>query len=423
MLLKRRHFLSAASALATAAVLPRAGRAAARARVVVVGGGWAGLAAARHLRELAPEIDVTLLEKNPRFWSCPLSNKWLVGQLGDDLLEQDYAAAARYWNYRFVQAAVHAVDRDARRVHSSAGEFAYDWLVLAIGIRHDWTAWFGDDREGALLAEQRFPPAWTSAGQFAALREKLRNFKGGDLLMTVPPAPFRCPPAPYERAALLAGWFAERRVPARILIFDANPPSREFQRLFGEFGDRVVYRTQLPLVAVDPHARRARTEFEEYGFDDAILLPPQQAADLAWQAGLIGSDSAGRPTGWVAADPLSFASHGDERTFVVGDALGHVSDLFGHYPKSAHMAVRQGRIAAHQIAARARGTAVTSELPDSLCHITTRYAPPEAIRLATTYRLRGDGMLMQQARTERNPQPQGEDIAWLRGLLAEVLVP
>lgn len=422
-MLKRRGFLAAAAALGGASLLPRGATAAHGGRVVIVGGGWAGLSVARHLRELAPDLDLTLLESNARFWSCPLSNKWLVGQMDNALLSHDYSAAAHRWGYRFVQAQATAIDRDTRRVISPTGRFDYDWLVLATGIRHDYAAWFGDDRESAMLAQQQFPAAWTAGDEFRILREKLHAFRGGDLLLTIPPAPFRCPPAPYERAALLAGWFAARRLPGRIVILDANPPFQEFQRLFREFGERVAYHAQTRVVGVDPRARVAKTEFEDFGFDDAILMPPQQAGDLAWHAGLIGRDAQRKPSGWVDADPLTFVTRADERIFVAGDTLGHVSDLFGHYPKSAHMAVRQGRLVARQIAARAHDTTVAPEFPDSLCHIATRYAPPEAIRLAANYRLRGDGVLMQQAKTERDPQPQGEDVAWLRRMLDEVLGP
>jgi NADPH-dependent 2,4-dienoyl-CoA reductase/sulfur reductase-like enzyme len=422
--LKRRHFMGASAALGVAALLPQASSAQAnkarRPRVVVVGGGWGGLSAARYLHEFAPELDVTLLDRHPAFWSCPLSNKWLVGLLDGRLLTHEYTAAARAWGYRFVQAEVDAIDRDKRQVVTPAGRFDYDWLVLAEGIRHDYRTWFGDDHEAAALTQKQFPAAWTAGDEFRILHAKLNAFRGGDLLMTIPPAPFRCPPAPYERAALLAGWFAARKIPGRIVILDANPPFQEFQRLFHEFGERVAYRAQTRVVGVDPRARIAKTEFEDFGFDDAILMPPQQAGDLAWQAGLIGRNGGGKPSGWADADPLSFVSRADERIFVAGDTLGHVSDLFGHYPKSAHMAVRQGRLVARQIAARAHDKPVAAEFPDSLCHIATRYAPPEAIRLATSYRLRGDGVLMQQAKTGRDPQPQGEDLAWLRSMLDEV---
>lgn len=425
MLMQRRRFLAAAASLGTAALLPGRARAAGapHGRVVIVGGGWGGLSAARHLRETAPGLDITLIERNAAFWSCPLSNKWLVGQLDGPRLRRDYAAAAQRWNYRFVRGEVSAIDRDRRQVVSSAGTFDYDWLVLAVGIRHDYAAWFGDDRETAEYARATYPAAWTPGAEFAVLRDKLHKFRGGDLLLTIPPAPFRCPPAPYERAVLLAGWFQSRGIPGRIIVLDANPPFQEFQRRFREFDEHIVYRTQMPVVSVDPRKRLVRTEFEDFGFDDAILMPPQQAGELAWQAGLIGRNAEGRPTGWAATDPLHFTARDDARIFMIGDMIDRVSPLFGHYPKSAHMATRQGRLVAEHIAARSRGEEATRDLPDSLCHIATRFDPPEAIRLATSYRLRGDGVLMQQSRTERDPQPRDEDVAWLQSLLGEILVP
>lgn len=421
--MQRRRFLSAALACGTAAALPHRARATSRQqRALVVGGGWGGLAAARYLRAFAPDLDVTLIEKNARFWSCPLSNKWLVGLLDDHTLSHDFHAAARTFGYRFVQAEATAIDRDGRQVLTTAGAFAYDWLVLAAGIRHDYAAWFGADHEAAALTQQRFPAAYQPGGEFPALRAKLENFRGGDLLMTVPPAPFRCQPAPYERAALLAGWFEARKIPGRIVILDPNPPFQEFQRIYRDrFPQRIAYHAQTAVVGIDLQRRLARTEFDDYPFEDAILMPPQQAGDLAWQAGLIGRDGAGKPTGWAAVDPLTFAARADERIYMIGDMIDRVSVLFGHYPKTGQMAASQGRIVARQIAARARGTTAAAEMPDSLCLITTSYESPTAIRIAANYRIRGDGEIAQQTKTERDAQPRGEDLAWARGLFAEIL--
>ena len=156
----RRNFLAVALAACAAplfaqeppALLPAAkGR-----RVVVVGGGWGGLSAARHLRALAPELEVVLLERNPAFFSMPLSNKWLAGLVDEKLLAHDYRAAAQAYGYAFVQAEVGAVDRERRRVHTAQGTLDYDWLVLAVGIRHDYAAWFGDDRRAIDEARARF---------------------------------------------------------------------------------------------------------------------------------------------------------------------------------------------------------------------------------------------------------------------------
>jgi NADPH-dependent 2,4-dienoyl-CoA reductase/sulfur reductase-like enzyme len=198
--------------------------------VVIVGGGWGGLATAHALRRLAPELDITLLERNAAFWSCPLSNHWLVGRLDTTLLSRDYAAAASAQGYRFIQAEATAIDRDKRRIITTAGTFAYDWLVLSVGIRHDYTAWFGSDRRAAEMAQTLYPAAYTQEQEFTILRDKLMSFKGGNLLMTVPPAPYRCPPAVFERAVLMAGWLESRKIPGHLVIIDPNPPFQEFQR-------------------------------------------------------------------------------------------------------------------------------------------------------------------------------------------------
>jgi NADPH-dependent 2,4-dienoyl-CoA reductase/sulfur reductase-like enzyme len=158
-------------------------------------------------------------------------------------------------------------------------------------------------------------------------------------------------------------------------------------------------------------------------------MPPQQAGDLAWQANLIGHDAAGKATGWAAVDPFTFTAVADSRVFMVGDMIDRVSPLFGHYPKSGQMACRQGRIVARQITARTREQReqreqiAPLEFPDSVCHITTQFDPPEALRIETSYRLRGDNVIMQQAQTTPTLQPRGEDLAWAQKLFGEFLAP
>ena len=421
----RRNFLAVALAAGAAplfaqeppALLPAAkGR-----RVVVVGGGWGGLSAARHLRALAPELEVVLLERNPAFFSMPLSNKWLAGLVDEKLLAHDYRAAAQAYGYAFVQAEVGAVDRERRRVHTAQGTLDYDWLVLAVGIRHDYAAWFGDDRRAIDEARARFACAWTPGGEFRALQARLDNFKGGDLVMTIPPPPYRCQLAPYERALVIAHLFKSRAVPGRLTLLDPNPPPQRFADVFEE-----QYKGQIQVVpharvkSVDPFAKTIATEFDDIRFDEAILMPPQQAGDLAWQAGLIGRDKDGKPTGWAAQDPLHLHALGDERVFLVGDLIDRASPLFGHYPKSGHLAAHLGRIAAQEIAARARGVAPEALLPESRCFVTTRMEPQESLRVDTQYRVRGDGLIVQTTKQNFDPNPRGEDVEWAKGMFGEL---
>lgn len=426
MAFTRRRLLSAALAACAAplfaqqapALLPAAkGR-----RVAVVGGGWGGLSAARHLRALAPELEVVLLERNPSFFSLPLSNKWLAGLVDGTLLSHDYRAAARTFGYAFLQAEVSAIDRDKRRVHTAGGTLDYDWLVLAVGIRHDYAAWFGEERRAIERARQDFFCAWTPGGEFRALKAKLENFKRGDLVMTIPPPPYRCQPAPYERALVIGHLFKARAVPARLTLLDPNQVPQHFADVFEEqYKDQIAVVPHARIKSVDPFAKTLATEFDDIRFDDALLMPPQQAGDLAWQAGLIGRDAAGKPTGWAAQDPLHLHAAGDERVFLAGDLIDRASPLFGHYPKSGHLAARLGRIAAAEIAARARGGAAETLLPESSCFVTTRLSPPESLRIGTHYRLRGDGLIVQTTKQDADFNPRGEDVDWAKEMFRELL--
>lgn len=421
----RRHFLTASAALcislATGSTRASAGPGSRPRRVVVFGGGWGGLSAARHLRTLAPELEVVLLERHPLFQSLPLSNKWLAGLVDDSRLTRDYQVAARRFGYTFVRAEVTTIDRERRQVRSSAGTFDYDWLVLSCGIGEDFGAWFGDDQSVAAHVRQHFPSAYEAGDGLATLKRKLETFAGGDLLMNIPSPPYRCPPAPYERAMLIAWLLKSRGSKGRLVVLDPGAGILGFPRLFAErFREQITFVPHAPVKSVDPFRRTVSTDFQEYRFDDAILMPPQQAGALAWQAGLIGRDEQGRPSGWADQHPLRLHARGDERVFLVGDLIGKASPLFGHYTKSGHVAVRLGRIAAGEIAARARGIEAPPVLPDSVCHVMSSVDPAENIRIDASYRQRGDGLIVQSVKQSRDPQPRGEDESWAETLFAEM---
>lgn len=430
MHINRRRLLAATAATAVTAPLSPLVRAASPLlppakgrRAVIVGGGWGGLAAARRLRELAPELEVVLLERNEAFWSCPLSNRWLADRLDGSLLRHDYARAAQAFGYTFRRGEVAAIDRERRQVRIADGSLDYDWLILAVGIREDYRAWFGDEAPPAAAARKNFGSAW-QPGRQQALKARLDAFAGGDFVMTVPPMPYRCPPAPFERACMIATLFRQRRIKARVIVLDPNPMMQGFARVFaGPYRERIVYVPQAQVQAIDPFARTLRTDFETFRFDDAILMPPQQAGDLAWQAGLIGRDvnDAAKASGWAALDPLSQRSLADPRIFVVGDMVDRASLLFGHYPKTGEMAARQGQIAAAQIAAEAQEKEAPRLLPASTCFVLAGAEPMEMMRIETRYRLRGDGLIMQMVRQHYDAQPRDEDLAWARAMFSELL--
>jgi NADPH-dependent 2,4-dienoyl-CoA reductase/sulfur reductase-like enzyme len=415
----RRQFLLAAGLLPLVRPLRAAGE-----RVVIVGGGWGGLSAASHLRRLAPDIEVTLVDRLPTFTSFALSNRWLVDHGNSNIERQDYAALAATKGYRFVQAGVDSIDRAQRTVNTASGRLPYDWLVLAPGIRENYAAWQVNDPLAVAELRQRHSGAMLNAADLPALKKRLAAFKGGDLLMTIPPAPYRCPPAPYERAMLIAWWLKTQKIQGKLVIIDPNPMMPAFKSiLLDRFKAQIIYLDHAKVRQVDPARKTVMTDIDDIRFDEAMLSPPQEAADLLWQAGLIRRDEGGRATGWADQGGMDFRSVADERVFIIGDAAGLASPLFGHYPKTGHVANRMGAIVARQIAASATGQTFPALLPESVCHVVSNVEPLEYTRIDTSYRQRGDGFLLQQVRQTREPNPAGEDVAWAETMYRDFLQP
>lgn len=446
----RRAWLSRLAGLGAAALAPGA-RAAdatpvaaapiglARPRVLIVGGGWAGLSALNTLctpGAPSPAAEVTLIDRERTFRSLPLSTPWLVGRTAERLPRVDLASHTERLGARFVGADVLGLDRARRVVESSAGALPYDRLILATGALPDARGWFDGDAQAVAEAQRqwqrRFPSGFV-AGELDRTQQALQAFaervrsngRSAELLLSVPPAPYRCPPAPYERAILLAGWVRAQRLPIRITLLDAGGGMPRFTRLFHERWRGVIeHRPYSEVRRVDPQAQTVTTDDGELPFDHALLLPPMGAGALYAEAGLLGQDAAGRPSRWAAVDAASLRSPRDAHIWLAGDALDNVSILFGAYPKTAQIAAELGAAAARQLLADLRGgpaLPAADALPNSQCHVWLDADPPEQLRIDTSYRLRGDGVPMQTLRQVDNPQPRDEDLTWARELLARRL--
>lgn len=438
---RRRTLLHAASGVALAATLPGCavppaastsssdlmpkGRAR---RVVVLGGGWGGLTAARHLRQTAPDLEVVLLERNPVFWSCPLSNKWLVDVVDTQFLVHSYTAPARRWGYTWVQTEVIDIDRARRRVITAQGGIDYDWLIVSAGIRVTYEPWFGNDRAAIAHTVAHYASAYVPSAEHLALKQKIKAFQGGTIVMTLPPPPHRCPPSPYERACLMAADFQRRKVKAKILILDPKPRiapiGAGYRMAFEElYPDIIQHVPNAGVRSVDPFNKVVKTAAGDFRFDDAVFMGHHQAADLVWKLGAIGRTPDGKPTNWAAVHPEFYNLKDDPQVYVIGDSVGAVSPQFGHYPKSGHVANRQARSVAKYIAQQAKGQAPTPELIDNLCYMLVSLDPLEAISVQFDYKKGPDGHLVQTQIDdhERRRKLWDEDLNWYR-LMVEDMV-
>lgn len=397
-------------------VMPRSGKR----RVVIAGGGWGGMTAAKYVRQIAPDLEVVMLERNPFFWSCPLSNKWLIDVVNTDFLAHSYLPPAKKYGYTFIQTEISDIDRAAKRVHTAQGHISYDWLIIAGGIRNAFEPWFGNDWKTIEYTRNAFPSAYIPSAEHAAIKRKIQNFKGGTIVMTLPPPPHRCPPSPYERACLMAWWFKTRKVPAKIVILDPKPRiapiTLGYKQAFEELYPHII--THVPnakIKSVDPYNKVVSTEAGDFKFDEALLMPPHQAADLVWKADLIGRTPEGKPTGWAAVSPLTYNVKDDPQVFVIGDSVGAISPQFGHYPKSGHVANRMARSVAQHIADQAKGKDPKHIMIDNLCYMLVNNEPKEAISVQFDYKMGPEGHIIQTQidDNERRTQLWEEDLRWI----------
>ncbi|HEX5803459.1 MAG TPA: FAD-dependent oxidoreductase [Azospira sp.] len=443
MKLSRRQFIASAGALGAAAatpgalaqpatpplpllvtsasgpLLPKASAGSRGKRVVVCGGGWGGVTAAKHLKQNDPTLDVVLLERNPVFFSCPMSNKWLIDVVDTNFLTFSYLDVAAKYGYQFVQTEVTGFERDRKRVITAQGWVDYDYLIIGAGIRYNYEAWFGDDRRAAEYTRARFPAAYIPNAEHFILKQGIQNFKGGDLVMTLPPPPHRCPPSPYERACLIAWKMKTEKIKGRIIILDPKdspkPITDGYLEAFANlYKDQITYVPKAAIKEVDPYNKQIKTSAGDFRFDHSILMAPHQAGDMAWRAGTIGRNAEGKPTGWAAVDPIFLNLKDDPDVYVIGDAVGIVSPNFNFYPKAGHVANAHARIVARYIADRAAGKTPRGALPDNLCFMMVNASPRQDVAVRFKYHLDEKGVIIQDQLDDnfRREELVTEDFEW-----------
>ena len=347
MTMQRREFLKAIGAgVSTAALAACAGSPSrAGAKVVVVGAGYGGATCAKYLRMWSNgTLDVTLVEANRAFVSCPLSNLVLGGskQIADLTIGYD-GLVKRGVNVILETATVIDPARQTVRIRDQR-ELPYDRLVLAPGIDFMFDQVQG---LGSADAQAKILHAWKAGPQTVALRQQLEAMRdGGVYVISIPKAPYRCPPGPYERACQVAWYFKRAKPRSKVLILDGNEDVVSKKGLFmkawnEEYKGIVEYRPNYVLTGVDAATLTARFEVQENVKADVLnVIPPQRANEIAGQAGVITANNR-----WCEVDFLSFESVKVPKIHVLGDSIQIAPGM----PKSGHMANQHAKVAAAAI--------------------------------------------------------------------------
>lgn len=346
MTLNRREFLKASAAgMAVASMgLGACTQTKASGHVVVVGGGFGGATAAKYIRMWSEGgIDVTLIDRNPNFISCPISNLVLGGEktMTDITVGYDGLKAR---GVRVIQGEVAGIDADKRTVKLANGDsVSYDRLLLSPGIDFNYASVPGLTRD--LSEGGAIPHAWKAGPQTVALRKQLEGMKdGGVYALCIPKAPYRCPPGPYERACMVAHYLKAHKPKSKVLILDANEDVTSKKGLFTKawndlYKGIVEYRKEHSIASLDPTTKTVKFDFGDAVKADVLNIVPAQ------QAGAIATPFINKNGRWVGVDWLSMETEVAKNVHVIGDATFSAPAM----PKSGHMANQHAKVAAAAI--------------------------------------------------------------------------
>ncbi|MGH8173863.1 MAG: FCSD flavin-binding domain-containing protein [Rhodanobacteraceae bacterium] len=409
--MQRRQFIQLTALAGVAGVPPFARGAAKRARIVIVGGGFGGSAYALAMRRLNPALDVTLVDPDDRYVTCPMSNEAIVGlcEMRTLIVTRE---GLRQAGVRFVRDRAVAIEGAQRRVRlDRGGTLAYDRLVVAPGIRFLWGTPEGYDEAAA----ERMPHAWKAGHQTGILAAQLHAMDdGGVVAISVPAGLMRCPPGPYERASLIADFLKRNKPHSKVLIFDANnrfPRQDIFETAWKALYPGLI--EWIPVVEggavlrVDARASTLHTDRGAHRVAVANVIPPQAPDQIALDAGLCSGH------GWCAVRPASFESESVAGVHVIGDAC--IADAM---PKSASAALSQATQCARAIVASLEGNAAPEPDFSSVCY--SLLAPGNALAIHGRFRVR-EGHIREADEDAQAPSTGGADEAkrseaWYAGI-------
>lgn len=380
--MRRRDFIKAGAALlATASsgcAAPPSDPVREKARVVIVGGGYAGATAARYIRVLDPSIGVVLVEAQEAFEACPVSNLVLGGVRSLADASRPYTSLVQHHGVKVVHDRATAIDPQRRLVRLEHGDaIAFDRAIVAGGIDFMF-----EDMPAMARPEvaSRVFHAYKGTAQTAGLRRQLEQMRdGGVFAIAIPEAPYRCPPAPYERACQVAAYFQAAKPRSKILVLDANGDVTSMGGLFRKawselYGGMIEYRPNSKAVDVDAAAGVIKLELEDVKADVLNVIPPMKAADVANPFITVNHR-------WCEVDWLTYESKAARGVHVLGDSI----QIAPVMPKSASMANAQAKVCAQAIVALLNGEAPNSA-PTLLNACYSMVSPSLAIHVVSVHK-------------------------------------
>jgi NADPH-dependent 2,4-dienoyl-CoA reductase/sulfur reductase-like enzyme len=258
--------------------------------------------------------------------------------------------------------------------------------------------------------------AWKAGPQTVALARQLQAMPdGGVFVLSIPPAAYRCPPGPYERACLVAWYLKTRKPRAKLLVLDANPnvvsKAGLFRAAWREYPN-LEYRGSNKVVKVDPGEREVTTDFgDRVKYDVVNVIPPQRAGTIAVQADLVGADKR-----WCEVNHLTYESVKAPGVHVIGD-----STIGLPVPKSGNIANAMGKICAVAIVHLLQGKEPPALPPGNTCYSWVN--DREAIAVVNAYKIEGGKVVqIEQKLTPRQSEAVAQHaVGWAASIWQDML--
>ncbi|WP_334134254.1 NAD(P)/FAD-dependent oxidoreductase [Tepidimonas sp.] len=426
--MQRRHFVhsvAVGSALGSLGLLGGCASVASGSgpHVVVIGGGYGGATAAKYTRLFSEgKVRVTLIEPNPAFVSCPISNLVIGGLKKIEDVTIPYENLEKRHGVKIVRDRATAIDPDKRIVKlAGGGEIGYDRLIVSPGIDFMWETLPGMTKPGA---QDKVLHAWKAGPQTVALRRQLEAMPdGGVYALSIPLAPYRCPPGPYERACMVAHYFKKAKPKSKVIVFDANDDVTSkpalFKKAWNEHYQGILeYRPKQRVVDVDAATNTLKFEFgDDVRADVLNVVPEMRAGDIAVQAGLATANKR-----WCEVDFLTFESKAAKNVHVLGDAI----QIAPAMPKSGHMANQHGKTCAAAVVSLLMG----KEPPKMPLYANTCYSfvtDEDVVHVASVHRYDAEKKTMLTVPGSGGVSARASELegryalAWARNIWADTL--
>ncbi|PHO10629.1 hypothetical protein CPG37_04055 [Malaciobacter canalis] len=395
--------------------------------IAICGAGFAGLSCVKRLKELKPNLDITLIEQNNSFSSCPFSNQWLtnISNISYEDLNFSYYNSINRYNYNFINEKVINIDKDKKLLYMSNNKILkYEYLILSTGIDYDYEKILKDN-EKIKQCKFKAPAGLKPGSEHLALKKMIQNFKGGNFIISIPSGAYKCPPAPYERACLIAQYFKSNKIKAKVIVLDprekpASKPNKFLNAFNTYYKDYINYKPYTNFKDIDFEKKEITFESfdmleldyktKKLSFEEANIIPPNKANKLIQLAKLETNN------GFAKLQEPTFRSISSPYIYVVGDAQGQYP-----FPKSAQMANSCAYVLSEELISRLDNKTFDykSNLPGNVCY--SMISKTKAVSIMHEYSYKNDKLKVKAEVSNISKEVAQTAKAWYFGLTEDIL--